>query len=79
MYSDCGTTFIGARNQLDREVRNAYNEGTRQASKMVNIHGIDWHFIPPASPHFGGLWEAGVKSIKYHLKRVIVRQRPAHL
>ncbi|GFX15862.1 integrase catalytic domain-containing protein [Trichonephila clavipes] len=26
---------------------------------------------PPVSPHFGGLWEAGVKSIKYHLKRVI--------
>ncbi|GFX89419.1 integrase catalytic domain-containing protein [Trichonephila clavipes] len=28
-------------------------------------------FSPPVSPHFGGLWEAGVKSIKYHLKRVI--------
>ncbi|GFX22888.1 integrase catalytic domain-containing protein [Trichonephila clavipes] len=32
---------------------------------------IEWHFSPPVSPHFGGLWEAGVKSIKYHLKRVI--------
>ncbi|GFX20096.1 DUF5641 domain-containing protein [Trichonephila clavipes] len=30
-----------------------------------------WHFSPPVSPHFGGLWEAGVKSIKYHLRRVI--------
>lgn len=28
-------------------------------------------FNPPISPHFGGLWEAGVKSIKYHLKRII--------
>ncbi|GFS70154.1 integrase catalytic domain-containing protein [Trichonephila clavipes] len=27
--------------------------------------------FPTVSPHFGGLWEAGVKSIKYHLKRVI--------
>ncbi|GFX99970.1 integrase catalytic domain-containing protein [Trichonephila clavipes] len=26
---------------------------------------------PTFAPHFGGLWEAGVKSLKYHLKRVI--------
>ncbi|GFW05748.1 integrase catalytic domain-containing protein [Trichonephila clavipes] len=32
--------------------------------------GIEWSFIPPRSPNWGGLWEANIKSSKYHFKRV---------
>lgn len=32
---------------------------------------ISYHFSPPYGPHHGGLWEAAVKSMKYHLSRII--------
>ncbi|GFU91130.1 integrase catalytic domain-containing protein [Trichonephila clavipes] len=40
------------------------------ASYMAS-EGIDWKFLPPRVPNSGGLWEAGVKSFKFYLKRVV--------
>jgi hypothetical protein len=49
-------------------------------TQMTRIHdfltteGCDWKFFPPHGPHFGGLWEAAVKSMKYHLWRTLDAQ-----
>ncbi|XP_043660057.1 uncharacterized protein LOC122624512 [Drosophila teissieri] len=70
IYSDNGTNFVGASRVLDKEFVAAI-ENNNELAPTLEKEGIKWHFIPPGSPHMGGLWEAGVISVKYHLKRVI--------
>lgn len=68
LYSDCGTNFVGANRILTSMQHKAISENRELAKKLAS-EGTTWHFIPPSSPHFGGLWEAGVKSTKTHLKK----------
>lgn len=72
IHSDNGTNFVGAKNKLN-EIAQFLKASNIRSSIMdyTADQGIEWVFIPPRAPHFGGLWEAGVKSIKIHLKRVI--------
>jgi hypothetical protein len=46
------------------------NPDEQMAGFLAN-EGIDWKFIPPRAPNFGGLWEAAIKAFKYHFKRVV--------
>lgn len=70
LYSDCGTNFVGADAQLRALFRASNPEGRRIAARVAEER-IRWHFNPPAAPNFGGIWEAAVKSMKHHLRRVI--------
>lgn len=68
IYSDNGTNFIGAKKELQNYFK-AKSSG-RTIQDAVTDHGIQWHFVPPSAPHFGGLWEAAVKSAKRHLVKM---------
>lgn len=70
IYSDCGTTFVGADVEL-RALFRATSTTARDLADRLAIRGTQWHFNPPDVSHFGGLWEAVVKSTKHHLRRVI--------
>ena len=43
-------------------------------STADNAERIHWHATPKRALHFGGLWEAAVKSAKTHIKTVVVTQ-----
>ncbi|XP_055839354.1 uncharacterized protein LOC129907259 [Episyrphus balteatus] len=70
IYSDCASTFAGA-NAVLKAGFAAYRKQLEEGARSVSCHGVSWHFIPPGSPNFGGMWEAGVKSMKHHLRRTI--------
>ncbi|XP_037821303.1 uncharacterized protein LOC119610239 [Lucilia sericata] len=70
MFSDNGTAFVGAANILARDRDNFLSLVRQGLLSQFAFQSIDWRFIPPGAPHMGGLWEAGVKSFKTHLKKV---------
>ena len=72
LHSDSGTNFVGTSNERKEFQKFIINHETnKDISEFCNSNNINWKFIPPRSPHHGGIWEAGVKSVKYHLKRVV--------
>ncbi|XP_025425272.1 uncharacterized protein LOC112694111 [Sipha flava] len=72
IYSDNVTNFVGVNIKLQALYKLFLsNEHTNQIYSALATDGIRWHFIPPRSPHFRGLSEASIKSIKTHLYRVL--------
>lgn len=70
LYSDCGTNFVGANTILQKQFDSASKEMQNLAKLLAN-DGTKWSFNPPSAPHFGGKWEAAVKSTKFNLLRTI--------
>lgn len=64
IFSENATNFLGADNQIKR-LSQITNDDTFQG--YLNEIKIKWHYIPPRSPHFGGIWEAAVRSTKHFL------------
>jgi hypothetical protein len=74
IMTDNGTTFVGANSEL-KKLHGLVNKPDNALTNYLESEAINWKFIPPQSPNFGGLWEAGVKSFKYHFKRTVGNSR----
>lgn len=69
VYTDNGSNFLGAANYLKDLYRWFTDPPTKQdLLDYATATKIAWHFNPPHTPHMGGIWEAGVKSVKRYLK-----------
>lgn len=73
LYSDNGTNLRGA----DKELQRSLNELDVEALKNEGVsNGMEWCFIPPASPHWGGSWERLIRSVKTSLQVILKERAP---
>ncbi|XP_042069251.1 uncharacterized protein LOC121812105 [Haplochromis burtoni] len=70
LYSDQGTNFRGG----ERELQAAFAAMTSDLQKLLAPHKIVFHFNPPAAPHFGGVWEREIRSVKMALYTTVGSQ-----
>ena len=72
LWSDHGTNFVGANREIkdfNHFLQSQIAQGT--ISEFCSTRNIEWKFIPEHSPHFSGVWESTVKSIKTHLRKIV--------
>ena len=74
IHSDRGTNFQGANCELSESFQRVIQ--SPEVRKYLINDKIRWDFIPPTASHFGGIWESEVRSVKHHLRRVLVAQTP---
>ena len=62
--------FIRAETEIHR-LRQQDEESAQEVHGFCTSHKMKWKFIPKRTPHFRGLWEASVKNLKFHLRKVL--------
>ena len=71
-HCDNGPNFDGARRELEAFYSMLEESDVDETIKHFLLRNkIKWSHIPAASPHFGGLWESAVRSMKKHLRRIM--------
>jgi len=68
--SDNGSNFLGAHNDL-QDIWLLLERSAGSISHFCGASQIVWKFIPPRTPHMGGLWEAAVRFMKTLLHKIV--------
>ena len=68
MISDNGSNFVAAKRELRQAVEQLKNS---ELADHMTAEGIEWKFNPPRAPHFGGVFERVVQSMKHVLQSIL--------
>jgi len=67
--SDCGTNFVGARNELKEALD---EEKVRGMLLKENCEWITFKMNPPSASHAGGVWERQIRSVRNALQPLLI-------
>ena len=70
--SDNGTNFVGANNELQKELRKLHSSVTVYSE--LAKRGIEWTFNTPGASHHGGAWERLIRSTRRILDSLLSTQ-----
>ncbi|XP_033221094.1 uncharacterized protein LOC117175496 [Belonocnema kinseyi] len=73
LFLDNGANFVGPNIELRRALEEFDQD---EILRKTAINGVEWHFIPSASPHMGGNWERLVSSVKRALQATLKEPVP---
>lgn len=68
IFSDNGTNLRGGAREIAELVQQFDQQ---QINNFAETNGFIWHFSPPLSPHFGGVFESMVKAAKRAIRAIL--------
>jgi hypothetical protein len=72
IWSDNGTNFVGAHNEL---IKSAKQIDKDQVQSRCTNDGVEWSFNPPCASHWGGIWERMIRTIRKVLTAILSNTR----
>ncbi|XP_042575337.1 uncharacterized protein LOC122136428 [Cyprinus carpio] len=70
ILADQGTNFRGG----DKELQIAFASMSPHLQNQLAKQKIQFHYNPPNAPHFGGMWEREIRSVKTTMRTIIGSQ-----
>ena len=71
VWSDNGTNFVGARNELQRAFKEIKHDNIKSSLKENGADWILWYNNPPGASHMGGVWERLIRSARIILEGLL--------
>ena len=75
IWSDNGTSFVGAKSELKVEFEKLKDS---QIIEKCAEMGIEWNFNPPAASHFGGVFERMIREVR-KIMYGLLKEQTIHL
>ncbi|XP_067950302.1 uncharacterized protein [Watersipora subatra] len=70
IFCDNGTNFVGAKNELERQLEIMSDKKTKDFMKQ---HQIEFKMTSPTASHQGGVWERQIRSIRSVLNEISLK------